>query len=102
MSSPSPGSGSSAVSTGLEAKESVPIGDSVCGRRRLPKRGPIEILKGRRVVVVVGAVDRSSGGRMVVQPFTESQFTLILPPRSMASCRSVGGATPGGMFRLIA
>ena len=39
---------------------------------------------------------------MVVQPFTESQFTLILPPRSMASCRSVGGATPGGMFRLIA
>ena len=39
---------------------------------------------------------------MVVQPFTESQFTLILPPRSIASCRSVGGATPGGMFRLIA
>ena len=80
----------------------MPIEDSVGGRRLFPKRGPIETLKGRRVVVAVGAVERTSGGRMVVQPFTESQFTLILPPRSMASCRSVGGATPGGMFRLMA
>ena len=40
-------------------------------------------------------------GMRVGQPLTVSQLRFIGPPLLIASCKSGGGDTPGGMFRLI-
>ena len=68
-----------------------------------PKSGLMEILiAGPWVVVVEGVVvDLSLGGMRVGQPVTGLQLRLTGPPLSIASWRSGGGDTPGGMLRLI-
>ena len=76
---------------------------SVGGFRFRPlNRGLIEIWKigGLAVVVVVEVVEVLLGGMRVGHPFSKSQLRLMLPPRSRASWRSGGGATPMGILRL--
>ena len=58
------------------------------------------LIAGPCVVVDVVVVDLSLGGMRVGQPETGSQLRLTVPPLFMASWRSGGGDTPGGMLRL--